>query len=142
MKPAPTSSRKRPTGLRAFPAEVSLQLTLAGFLLMSALSAAAGPADVLEAHALCNAESLCVFTVTVKHADSGWQHYANRWEVLGPDDEVLATRTLRHPHVGQQPFTRKLPAVQLSETLTTVRIRAHDRVHGYGGAEVSVELER
>ena len=109
---------------------------------MSALSAAAGPADVLEAHARCNAESLCVFTVTVKHADSGWQHYANRWEVLGPDDEVVATRTLRHPHVGQQPFTRKLPRVQLSETLTTVRIRAHDRVHGYGGAEVSVELER
>ena len=142
MKPAPTQSRKRSIDLQRSPRDVSPRLALAGFLGANAVAAAAGPADVVEAHALCSAESLCVFTVSVKHADSGWQHYANRWEVLGPNDEVLATRTLRHPHVGEQPFTRKLPRVKLPATLETVRIRAHDSVHGYGGAEVSVELER
>ena len=90
MKPAPTQSRKRSIDLQRSPRDVSPRLALAGFLVANAVAAAAGPADVLEAHALCSAESLCVFTVSVKHADSGWQHYANRWEVLGPNDEVLA----------------------------------------------------
>ncbi|MFP8876708.1 MAG: hypothetical protein VCB99_07300 [Myxococcota bacterium] len=132
----------RTAALRRSGMNGSLGLALAGLGVALAVAASAGPADVLEAHALCNAESVCVFTVSVKHADSGWKHYANRWEVLGPGDEVLATRTLRHPHVGEQPFTRKLPRVKLPATLTTVRIRAHDLVHGYGGAEVSIELER
>ena len=142
MEPAPAPNPTRTPGLRRSAREVSPGLALASLGIVLAVAAAAGPADVLEAHALCSAESVCVFTVSVKHADSGWQHYANRWEVLGPGDEVLATRTLRHPHVGEQPFTRKLPRVKLPTTLTTVRIRAHDLVHGYGGAEVSVELER
>ena len=44
--------------------------------------------------------------VTLRHADTGWDHYANRWEVIGPDGRVLATRVLYHPHVNEQPFTR------------------------------------
>ena len=102
-------------------------------------SALAGPADVISASADCSA-SVCTFVVTVRHDDDGWSHYANSWEVLGPDGAVLATRVLRHPHVGEQPFTRELHGVEVPSALTSVRIRARDSVHGFGGREVVVPL--
>ena len=46
-------------------------------------------------------------------ADSGWDHYANRWEVLEPEGQVIATRTLLHPHVDEQPFTRSLSGIHI-----------------------------
>ena len=101
----------------------------------------AGPADVVSAKADCSA-SKCSFAVTVRHDDEGWYHYANAWQVLGPDGAVLATRVLRHPHVGQQPFTRELNDVDVPSDLTSVRIRARDSIHGLGGKEVEVPLGR
>jgi hypothetical protein len=79
--------------------------------------------------------------VTVRHADAGWQHYANAWEILGPDGEVLATRTLHHPHVDEQPFTRTLDAT-IPLGIERVTIRARDSRHGLGGAERELALER
>ena len=102
----------------------------------------AGPADVLSASAKCSADSMCTFAVTVRHADEGWKHYADRWEVLSPEGELIATRVLRHPHVGEQPFTRMLAKVKVPASLTHVRIRARDSVHGSGGAEVEIPLPR
>ena len=80
------------------------------------------------------------FSVTVKHADEGWDHYADRWDVLGPDGEVLGTRVLYHPHVSEQPFTRSLGGVEIPKGVKKVTVRARDSVHGYGGEEKKVEL--
>jgi hypothetical protein len=80
--------------------------------------------------------------VTVRHADEGWDHYADAWEVVAPDGTVLATRELQHPHVGEQPFTRELEGVQVPPAVTSVRIRARDSKHGFGGREVEVRLGR
>jgi hypothetical protein len=102
----------------------------------------AGEADVAAAEATCGGGSVCRFSVTVRHTDEGWDHYANRWEVLTESGEVLATRVLRHPHVSEQPFTRDLPGVQIPEEIQRVRIRAHDSVHEFGGKEVVVDLSR
>ena len=102
--------------------------------------APAGEADVLEVDLSCDSEKICSLDVTVRHADEGWEHYANRWEVLSPDGEILATRVLAHPHVEEQPFTRSLEDVQIPVDLDEVVIRAHDLVHEYGGLEVVVEL--
>jgi len=110
-------------------------------LLLTAGSALAGTADVVSAKSDC-AASVCSFVVTVRHDDEGWSHYANAWEVLAPDGTVLATRVLRHPHVGEQPFTRVLRGVGVPASLTSVRIRARDSVHGLGGKEVEVPLKR
>ncbi len=82
------------------------------------------------------------FNVSVLHADTGWSHYADRWEVVAPDGAVLATRVLHHPHVGQQPFTRGLGGVRIPEGITSVAVRARDSVHGYGGAEMTVGVVR
>jgi len=102
----------------------------------------AGEADVVAAEASCDGESVCRFSVTIRHADEGWDHYADHWQVLTESGEILATRVLRHPHVNEQPFTRNLPGVKVPGEIRRVRIRAHDSVHEDGGTEVVVELSR
>ena len=103
-------------------------------------TAAAGEADVVDAVATQEAAGTWRFEVTVAHADEGWDHYADQWEVLAPDGTVLGTRVLLHPHVEEQPFTRSLSGVAIPDSVTTVTVRARDSVHGYGGATVTVEL--
>ena len=104
------------------------------------LPALAGEADVLNVDVSCNSDSICRFDVTVKHDDDGWNHYANRWEILSPDGEVLATRELAHPHDQEQPFTRSLTNVKVPGDLSEVIVRAHDLTHEYGGKEMVVQM--
>lgn len=108
--------------------------------LLAAGVAGAGPADVVAARAERAADGTWRFVVGVRHADEGWNHYADRWEVLAPDGTVLATRELRHPHPDEQPFTRDLVGVRVPPGVTRVRIRARDSRHGFGGREIAVEL--
>ena len=109
-------------------------------LAAAGLPAFAGEADVLDVDVSCKNGRLCSFDVTVRHDDEGWEHYANRWEVLSPDGEVLATRVLAHPHVNEQPFTRSLSNVGIPDGVSEVVVRAHDSVHEYGGEELVVQL--
>ncbi len=46
--------------------------------------------------------------VTLSHPDTGWDHYADGWEVIAADGNRLGLRVLAHPHVNEQPFTRSL----------------------------------
>ena len=78
--------------------------------------------------------------VTLVHEDAGWEHYADAWEVVAPDGTVLGTRELLHPHEREQPFTRSLSGVQVPKGVAAVTIRARDKVHGFGGKEMRVEL--
>jgi len=104
--------------------------------------AGAGTADVVDAQAACSGHEqlMCQFTVTVRHADDGTSHYADRWEVLSLDGTVLQVRKLHHPHVNEQPFTRSVSGVRIPPSTNKVRIRAHDSVHGYGGKELVIDL--
>ncbi|HEX9771247.1 MAG TPA: hypothetical protein VGA50_18890 [Kiloniellales bacterium] len=111
-------------------------------LLIGAGSARAGEADVVAVEAAEEGAGTWRFEVTVAHADAGWDHYADKWEVLAPDGRVLATRVLLHPHVGEQSFTRSLGGVAVPAEIERVILRAHDSVHGLGGAEMTVELAR
>ncbi|MCB1722931.1 MAG: hypothetical protein H6959_06385 [Chromatiaceae bacterium] len=117
-----------------------------GLLLAAALVAggpvAAGQADVLQVELHPTGDGRYDIDVTVRHNDTGWDHFANRWEVLAPDGHVLATRVLYHPHVNEQPFTRSLAGVAIPGEYTWVRVRAHDLVHGYGGREVTLSVPR
>ena len=99
----------------------------------------AGKVDVETVSFRQAADGSYHFDVTLRHADAGWDHYADRWEVLTPDGEVIATRTLYHPHVDEQPFTRSLSGVKIAEGVKRVVVRGHDSVHGYGG-EKQVDL--
>lgn len=115
---------------------------LAGTLL-AVPAVQAGLADVLRVEVRSGGEPGSYdLDVTLRHEDTGWDHYANRWEVLAPDGRVLATRVLVHPHVHEQPFTRSLSAVRIPAEYTWVRVRGHDLVHGYGGREVTLSVPR
>ena len=104
--------------------------------------AAAGEADVVAVQAVPEGAGSWRFNVTVRHADTGWDHYADRWEVVAPDGRVLGTRVLAHPHENEQPFTRSLGGVKIPPEVTQVTVRAGDSVHGFGGKEVAVDLRR
>ena len=89
------------------------------------------------------------FHVTVAHQDTGWDDYADGWDVVLPDGTVVVakagdqfTRLLAHPHEKEQPFTRSQSGLQIPEGVTTVQVRAHDIVDGFGGAEVTVDLSK
>ena len=100
----------------------------------------AGEADVVEVSVRRTSAGIYRFDVTLSHADEGWEHYADAWEVVGPDGAVLARRVLAHPHVNEQPFTRGLVGVVLPTGLASVTLRGRDSVHGYGGVELTVAL--
>ena len=122
-------------GIRAF----SIMATF-GWMLVFATTSMAGEADVVRVRFEQEKGGTWTFAVTVRHDDQGWEHYADRWEVLGPKGKVLGTRILLHPHVGEQPFTRSLSGVEVPEDVTKVLIRARDSVHGFGGKEILLDL--
>jgi len=114
-----------------------------GVILVAVLlagGAQAGEADVVGIEVSRNGDGLYRFDVTVRHADTGWDHYADAWDVVAPDGSVLGTRTLLHPHENEQPFTRSLAGVAVPEGITEVMVRAHDSVDGYGGKEMVVPI--
>ena len=120
---------------------ITLSTLAAAILLAGAPPAAPGGADVLSAEAVQTANGWR-FTVTVRHADTGWEHYADGWGVYAPDGTELGFRVLHHPHVDEQPFTRTLGGVTIPEDIDRVIIRARDSVHGQSGAEMTVPLRR
>jgi len=103
---------------------------------------AAGEADVVNVKVRKSGEGAYSFSVTVRHQDTGWKHYCNKWEVVGSDGKVYGTRVLFHPHENEQPFTRSLLGVKIPTRVKTVTVRAHDLVHKYGGREVTIEIPR
>ena len=123
-------------------------LNLGAFLLSVALTSGAGltPAladqvRVVGVEATLAGTDTWRFSVTLRHGDTGWEHYADEWRVLAPDGTVLGVRTLAHPHVDEQPFTRSLSGVKIPADLTRVLIDARDSVHGRS-EPISVDLNR
>jgi hypothetical protein len=104
-------------------------------------------ADVEYVRAVQASDGTWTFHVTVRHPDTGWEDYADGWDVLTPDGTILKpdssspfTRLLLHPHESEQPFTRSQSGILIPPDVTQVRVRAHDLVDGYGGREVMVDL--
>jgi hypothetical protein len=80
--------------------------------------------------------------VTLQHADTGWDHYADGWRIVMEDGKVLGHRTLYHPHVNEQPFTRNLSGVVIPPEINIVFIEAHDKVHGWNPKRLEVNLQQ
>ena len=101
----------------------------------------ANEADVLNVTANCDKNQNCSFNVTIRHNDTGWEHYVNKYEIISPSGAILGTRVLFHPHVNEQPFTRSIPNVKIPKNVKSVNIRAYDLVHEYGGKEFKLKLK-
>ena len=81
-------------------------------------------------------------SVTLRHGDTGWDDYADGWRVVTQSGDVLGTRTLYHPHVNEQPFTRSLSSVAIPEDTQRVFIEARTNKTGWGAARLPLDLPR
>ena len=104
-------------------------------------------ANVTFVRAIHTGDDTWTFHVTVDHPDTGWEDYADGWDVVLPDGTVVKpdetspfTRLLTHPHETERPFTRSQSNIIIPANITSVTVRAHDLVDGFGGKEVVVDL--
>ncbi|MFK7792871.1 MAG: hypothetical protein AB8B88_09410 [Devosiaceae bacterium] len=119
-----------------------MRLAFSFLALLIATPVVAGEADVIAASASQDLRGTWSISATILHADTGWEHYADRFDVLDEEGTVLGSRTLFHPHVEEQPFTRSLTALTIPDEVMTITVRAHDSVHELGGATIEITLER
>jgi hypothetical protein len=114
-------------------------LVISVYTLSGLMAANANEVQIVKVKAE-NQRSSWVFHVTLKHGDTGWDHYADAWRVVTEDGKELGTRTLYHPHVDEQPFTRSLGDVKISADVSVVYVEAHDKVHGWSKQRYKVKI--
>jgi hypothetical protein len=150
---APTATEADPTPTSPPPTPAPTETPVTPEVTSTATQPSGAPnqgaanADVEYVRAVQASDGSWTFHVTVRHPDTGWEDYADGWDVLTPDGEVIKpdpsspfTRLLLHPHETEQPFTRSQSGIVISPDVTQVRVRAHDLVDGFGGREVVVDL--
>lgn len=138
----PGSGRRRGRGEEArVRLRAAVALMIAAALALAAPSAWAGRADVLAVEATETGDGQWTFAVAVRHDDQDADHWADWWRVRTPQGRELGRRVLLHSHVGEQPFTRD-ERLAIPPDVRVVVVEAHDKVHGLGGATVTVDLTR
>jgi hypothetical protein len=85
------------------------------------------------------------FSVTISSPDTGCDQYADWWEVLDEDGNLLYRRILAHSHVSEQPFTRSGGPVSVAADQVVI-VRAHmagaqAQPNGYGGTVFKGSVE-
>jgi hypothetical protein len=99
-------------------------------------------AQVIKVKTSQRANGSYCFDVTVRHNDTGWDHYANEWKVTDMKGNTLATRILAHPHVNEQPFTRGLCGINIPKNVSKVKVEAKCNKHGYGRQSYVVNIKK
>ncbi len=79
--------------------------------------------------------------VTLKHADEGWKHYADAWRLVDVKGNEIGKRTLYHPHVNEQPFTRSLSDFHIGNN-KIIFVEAHDLKHGWSPNRVKIDMSK
>ncbi|EDX85922.1 hypothetical protein S7335_3625 [Synechococcus sp. PCC 7335] len=79
-----------------------------------------------------------LFSVTVRSPDTGCDRYANWWEVITEEGDLIYRRTLAHSHIEEQPFTRSGGPIE-SDLVTAqpVIVRVHMHPDGYSDRAMS-----
>jgi hypothetical protein len=113
---------------------------LALLLLLAAPPAFADAPQIVGASLMPDGDGWTV-SVTLAHPDTGWDHYADGWEVLAPDGTTkLGLRELAHPHETEQPFTRSLSGLTIPAGMDHVLIRARCNVDGWATGTLRLPL--
>jgi len=110
----------------------TIKTLVAGIALGLSMTLFAGEADVVGGKITALGDGRFRVDATVMHGDTGWDHYADRWDVLAPDGSVLGSRVLAHPHENEQPFTRSL-TLTIPADVAEITLQANDSVHELGG---------
>jgi hypothetical protein len=79
---------------------------------------------------------------TLRHGDTGWEHYADAWRVVDEAGKELGQRELLHPHQNEQPFTRSLSGMTIPAEIRVVYVEARDNVHGWSKQRIRVDLQQ
>jgi len=126
---------------------MAIQTRLIGFgLALLCLAGTAGPGiagqvEIVHTQFISRDGIWQVYT-TLRHGDTGGEHYADAWRVVTDTGDILGTRTLLHPHVDEQPFTRSQGGITMPNDTHIVYVEAHDKVHGWSPQRVQVDLRR
>lgn len=75
-------------------------------------------------------ENAYTFNVTIESPDTGCDQYANWWEIVDLEGNLIYRRILDHSHVTEQPFTRAGENIALSKA-QEVYVRLHMNNSGY-----------
>lgn len=110
-------------------------------LILFDYSAFANEVEIVQVEFIKSGSSWRVNT-TLKHDDTGWEHYADAWRVVSENGEKLGERILFHPHENEQPFTRSLSRLLVPEKMNIVFVEAHDKKHGWSKQRVRVDLTK
>jgi len=121
---------KSATWIRAFCASI---------LLVASFPAMANEVEIVKTRFVKQGSTWTVDT-TLRHHDTGWDHYADKWRVVDASGKVLAERVLFHPHEDEQPFTRGEGGIAIPDATRIVFVEAHDKVHGWSKQRVRVDL--
>ena len=118
----------------------ALQGLIAGTLLAAfSMSAHAGEVDVVDVTIESLGDGKFRINATLAHDDTGWDHYADRWDVLDESGQVIGVRELAHPHVNEQPFTRSV-SISIPASVKTITVRANDSAHETGGKTFDIAV--
>ncbi len=93
---------------------------------------------IVEKVTISGNENNYTFSVTLKSPDKGCSQYANWWEIVTEDEELVYRRILGHSHVNEQPFTRSGGTVKINAP-DIVIIRGHMNTTGYGKGEIAMK---
>lgn len=80
------------------------------------------------------------FAVTIESPDTGCEQYADWWEVVTPEGNLIYRRILAHSHVDEQPFQRSGGPVAVQPNQTVI-VRAHMHPFGYGAQAMQGRVE-
>ena len=97
-------------------------------------------AQVTHVVAIQRSSGAWCFDTSVRHNDQGWDHYADKWEVLDLEGNQLGYRSLGHPHDNEQPVTRSRCNIKIPSVISKVIVRAKCNKHGFGGKPIIVDL--
>ncbi len=95
--------------------------------------AAVAPIAVVESVAVSGQPGAYILHVTIRSPDTGCGQYADWWEVISAEGDLVYRRVLLHSHVNEQPFTRSGGPIS-AESATELIVRGHMSTGGYGPA--------
>jgi hypothetical protein len=126
----------------------SVPILLAALLMLLMNSGQAQPNDV-EVQKFPNVIAVKVrvqsphvydFDVTISSRYDSPARYADGFRVMSVKGVFYGERILLHDHASEQPFTRDLYNVKIPQGVETVLVQARDKIYGYGGKSVRVNL--
>lgn len=118
-----------------------IKLFCFSLLILFCQMASANEVEIVKVEFVKNGSSWRVHT-TLKHDDTGWEHYADAWRIVSEKGDKLGERILFHPHETEQPFTRSLSRLVVPENMSVVYVEAHDKKHGWSKQRVRVDLKK